>query len=117
MLENWQMLSREECFSTLQGRMRCIPKAITDKGLYKWRVVIRGEIAQCLNCFFRVIPSGRVRISNTVVGDLSQNYHSIKEFAMGTFNIFPRRNFIQMKLYLKDEFENIYIHEDLNTVD
>jgi hypothetical protein len=45
MLENWQMLSREECFSTAQGRMRCIPKAITDKGLYKWRVVIRGEIA------------------------------------------------------------------------
>lgn len=36
---------------------------------------------------------------------------------MGSFNVFPRRNFIQMKLYLKDEFENVYIHEDLNTVD
>ncbi len=22
-----------------------------------------------------------------------------------------------MKLYLKDEFENVYIHDDLNTVD
>lgn len=36
---------------------------------------------------------------------------------MGSFNNFPRRNYIQMKLYLKDEFENVYIHEDLNTVD
>jgi hypothetical protein len=36
---------------------------------------------------------------------------------MGSFNNFPRRNFIFMKFYLKDEFENVYIHEDLNTVD
>ena len=36
---------------------------------------------------------------------------------MGSFNVFPRRNYIQMKVYLKDEFENVYIHDDLNSVD
>jgi hypothetical protein len=56
--------------------MRCSTRTISDKGLYKWRVVVRGEIAQCLNCFFRLIPTGRVSIANTVVGDLSQNYHA-----------------------------------------
>ena len=75
MVENWQMLPRESCFGTVQGRMRCSTRTVTDKGLYKWRVIIRGEIAPCINCYFRIIPTGRVSIANSVVGDLSQNYH------------------------------------------
>jgi hypothetical protein len=102
---------------TVQGRMRCSTRVLTDKGLYKWRVVIRGEIAQCANCYFRIIPSGRVSFTYSVVGDLSQNYHANQQFAMGPFNVLVRRNYIQMKLFLKDEFDNVYIHEDLNTVD
>lgn len=32
---------------------------------------------------------------------------------MGPFNVLTRSSFIYLKLYLKDEFENVYIHEDL----
>ncbi len=36
---------------------------------------------------------------------------------MGPFNVINRNSYIYMKFYLKDEFENIYIHEDLNKID
>jgi hypothetical protein len=31
--------------------------------------------------------------------------------------MFPKRNYLYFKFYLRDEFENVYIHEDLNSVD
>lgn len=40
-----------------------------------------------------------------------------KPFAMGPFNVMNRNGFIYMKYYLKDEYENVYIHEDLNKID
>jgi len=36
---------------------------------------------------------------------------------MGKFNMFPRSNYIYMKVYLKDEYENVYMHEDLTMVE
>ena len=36
---------------------------------------------------------------------------------MGKFNVFPKIDYIYFKLYLKDEFSNVYIHEDLTTVE
>jgi hypothetical protein len=55
--------------------MRCSVKSMTEKGIYKWRVVIRGEIASCVNCFVRVVPTGKIALAQTVVGDLSQNFY------------------------------------------
>jgi hypothetical protein len=48
---------------------------MTEKGIYKWRVVIRGEIASCVNCFVRVVPTGKIALAQTVVCDLSQNFY------------------------------------------
>ena len=36
---------------------------------------------------------------------------------MGPFNQVLRSNNLYFKFYLKDEFENVYIHEDLSRVD
>ena len=36
---------------------------------------------------------------------------------MGPFNQILRSNNLYYKFYLKDEFENVYIHEDLTRVD
>jgi hypothetical protein len=51
------------------------------------------------------------------MSDMSQNYNPNQQFAMGPFNVFPKRNYLYFKVYLRDEFENPYIHEDLNTAD
>lgn len=65
---------------------------------------MQGEIAQCYNCYFRVIPTQKLDISKTVMGDLSQNFYANKPFAMGPFNVMNRNGYIYMKYYLKDEY-------------
>ena len=39
-----------------------------------------------MNCYFRVVPTQRVMLSNTVLGDLSQNFYTNQQFGMGSFN-------------------------------
>jgi hypothetical protein len=70
-----------------------------------------------MNCLFRVLPTQRISLANTVLGDLSQNFHLNQQFGMGPFNQIVRSNNLYYKFYLKDEFENVYIHEDLTRVD
>jgi hypothetical protein len=36
---------------------------------------------------------------------------------MGPFNVILKKSYLYFKIYLRDEFENPYIHEDLNNVD
>jgi hypothetical protein len=36
---------------------------------------------------------------------------------MGSFNVILKKSYLYFKIYLRDEFENAYIHEDLNNVD
>lgn len=69
--ESWQIVPKESCFDIVQGRLRCSVKTMTEKGLYKWRVIINGEMALCLNCYVRVMPTGRVSIASSVITDLS----------------------------------------------
>jgi hypothetical protein len=56
-------------------------------------------------------------LSNTVLGDLSQNFYTNQQFGMGPFNQILRHSNLYFKFYLKDEFENVYIHEDLSKVE
>ncbi len=46
-------------------------RTITNKGMYRFRVVINGEIASCINCYLRVVATGNISLSKTVVTDLS----------------------------------------------
>ena len=55
-------------------------------------------------------------LAQTVMVDLSQNYYKNQLFGMGKFNVFPRSNFIFMKYYLMDDFQNVYMHENLPAV-
>jgi hypothetical protein len=56
-------------------------------------------------------------LSNTVLGDLSQNFYANQQFGMGPFNQILRHSNLYFKFYLKDDFENVYIHEDLSKVE
>jgi hypothetical protein len=122
--ELWQQVPAQSCFdvqlnpTSMITRVRCSISGITSKGLYKWRVLVRGEIAsQCINCFMRVIPSGKLSLTRSVISDLSQNFHNAPQtVAMGKFNMFPKKNFLYMKIALKDEFDNLYLHEDVSSI-
>jgi hypothetical protein len=46
-------------------------KTITNKGMYRFRVVINGEIATCMNCYLRVVATGNVSLGKSVLTDLS----------------------------------------------
>ncbi len=111
------MVPKESCFDVIGGRVRCSVRSITEKGLYKWRVLIRGEVAQCVNCYMRVVPTGKMALANTVMTDLSQNFPHNQHFGLGKFNVFPKTHFIYFKYFFKDDYENLYIHEDLPSLE
>ena len=59
------------CFDVIQGRVRCSMRTITNKGMYRFRVIINGEIATCMNCYLRVVATGNVSLGKSVLTDLS----------------------------------------------
>lgn len=55
---------------------------------------------------------------NTLMSDLSQNYYKgNQQFVMGKFNVFPKMNYLYLKYYLADDFGNVYMHDDLPSVE
>lgn len=62
----------------------------------------------------RVVPTGKISLVKSVLSDLSQNFLNAQQtVVMGKFNQFPRSQYIFMKMAFKDEFDNLYIHEDI----
>jgi hypothetical protein len=49
--------------------------------------------------------------------DLSQNFYANPYFGIGKFNVIVRANYIYMKIYMKDEYENTYVNEEAITID
>jgi hypothetical protein len=74
--EQWEMAPSGSCSSMLfKAEVRCSMRTITNKGMYRFRVIINGEIASCMNCYLRVVATGNVSLGKSVLTDLSQNFY------------------------------------------